>query len=138
METFVTIISPMLFGISLLIPWICFLYAKRRIPFKHQLLNYLTLSLVFSVIMSLALASWDHYSKILLLDSYDAYLLNPDSNAYQVGYTLVDPRNMERVKALELSIMGIGWSLKALIAMPMIMGYFLIDYIIRTCFLKFK
>ena len=73
-------------------------------------------------------AWWTDYSNILLLKHYNGYVYNPDSDGYQIEYDNVLPENLERVKSLEIRVMGIGWSLKAIMSFVFYSPYLLIVY----------
>jgi len=73
-------------------------------------------------------AWWADYSNILLLKHYNGYVYNPDSGGFQIEYDNVLPENLERVKRLEISVMGIGWPLKAIMSFVFYSPYLLIVY----------
>jgi hypothetical protein len=81
---------------------------------KFNFISYFTIGLVVTAIISLIFAWWSDTSSIILLKHYDGYVFNPDSNSFQVSYEKVLSENIDRVKNLEMKIMGIGWPLKAI------------------------
>ena len=70
--------------------------------------------LLICFVLSILTAFWKDYSSEILLRSYNAYEYNPDLGNEQVEYKNVEPENLQRVKRLEQTIMGIGWPLRAI------------------------
>jgi hypothetical protein len=81
---------------------------------KFNFISYFAIGLIVTAIISLIFAWWSNTSNIMLLRHYDGYVFNPDSNSYQVSYEKVLSENIDEVKSLEMSLMGIGWPLKAI------------------------
>ena len=98
---------------------------------------------VFFICFSLSTlcAFWKDYSSEILLRSYNAYELNPDSGTEQVEYENVKLENVQRVKQLEHTIMGIGWPLRAMFIfvfsiLPVLLLTFLMNEIIEKVILR--
>ncbi len=53
-------------------------------------------------------------------------------------YRNVSPENMEQVKSLETSIMGIGWPIKAIFGYLIFIPYLIFVYIGKTLIKKLK
>ena len=83
-------------------------------------------------------AWWGYESNILLLKHYDGYWYNPDSGGYQVEYEKVLPENIERVKILERSYLGIGWPLKAIFMFVFFSPILLVVYFLNNLIVKIK
>lgn len=64
------------------------------------------------------------------------YRYNFDAMNETERFGKVSPDNMERVKSLEISIMGIGWPLKAFLTYVFYAPYLLIVYLVTYLFRK--
>ena len=99
--------------------------------------KYVNVKFIFYVFFICALLSvfcafWKDYSSEILLRNYNAYVFNPDSGGEQVEYNKVTSENIERVKQLEKTIMGIGWPLKAIFIFTFsIIPVFVLTYLIN-------
>ena len=107
-------------------------FVKIKFPF-YVLLICASLSILF--------AFWKDYSSEILLRSYNAYELNPDSGTEQVEYKNVRSENIQRIKELENTVMGIGWPLKAIFLfvfsiLPVFLLTYLTDGIIENMILR--
>jgi hypothetical protein len=105
---------------------------------KFNFISYLTIGFVTTAIITLIFAWWGYESNILLLKHYDGYWYNPDSGGYQVKYEKVLPENIERVKILERSHMGIGWPLKAIFMFVFFSPILLVVYFFNNLIVKIK
>jgi hypothetical protein len=112
MEIIVNIINTLLL-LGLISSPIIILRFVNKSNMKFNFISYFTLGLIVTVIISLIFVWWSDASTIILLKHYDGYVFNPDSDSFQVSYEKVLSENIERVKRLEMRIMGIGWPLKA-------------------------
>ena len=112
MEIIVNTINTLLL-LGLILSPIIILKFVNKSNIKFNFISYFTIGLIMTAIISLIFAWWSDTSGIILLKHYDGYVFNPDSNSFQVSYEKVLPENIERVKSLEMRIMGIGWPLKA-------------------------
>ena len=134
MEIIITTISILLFIGLLSIPILIFKYVLKPND-KLRFFRYLIIGLFISSFLCLIFAWWNHKSTEILLRHFDGYIFNPDSNGFQVNYENVLPENLERVKRLEKSYMGIGWTLKAIFLLvfysPYLLLIYLIDYLIN-------
>ncbi len=109
MEIIFKIISLVLLGVLVLCPiFILKRLSKRKI--KYKFISYLTIGIISTAFITLTFAWWAYTSDGLLLAHYGYN--NNGMNEHEF-YGKVSPENMERVKNLETSIMGIGWPLKA-------------------------
>lgn len=113
MVTFIKIINFLFIIVLFLYPFLLKrLLNKSNVKFKHMF--YLMFGGIMTLIIPILFAWWNNESTILLLKHYNGYWYNPDSGSYQVEYYNVLPKNVEIVKNLERSYMGIGWPLKAI------------------------
>ena len=83
--------------------------------------------------ITLTFAWWADTSDQMLLEHYG---YNFDAMNHTERFGKVSPDNMERVKSLEISIMGIGWPLKAIMTYVFYSPYLLIVYFITYFFRK--
>ena len=113
---------------------------------KARKTKYLNFKFTFYVLLICALLSifcafWKNYSSEILLRNYNAYVYNPDSGGEQVEYAKVKLEDLERVKELEKTIMGIGWPLRAIFIftfsiLPVFLLTYLTDGIIENMILR--
>lgn len=96
---------------------------------------YLISSAVTTFILVLVLAWWSDYSSQLLLSH-----LGYDNNAWNdlEKFKNVTSENLNKVKEIDKSRMGIGWPLKAFIFYPFYFLYLLIFYVINYFIKRIK
>lgn len=134
MEILVTTINLALLGGLLICPILLLRFINRR-NIKYKFISYLSIGIVLTVIVVFAFAWWSDTSDLLLLKYY-GYNINGMNEKEFYGKVL--PENMEKVKSLETSIMGIGWPLKAIMAFMFYSPYLLIVYGVRYFFVGRK
>jgi hypothetical protein len=135
MEILVTVTS---FGllIALIVSPIAILIGlRRRAVKKYKFLVYLTFGIVITSIITLTFGWWSDTSNEMLLSHYG---YNLDAMNDTERFANVSPENLERVKSIEISMMGIGWPLKAIITFAMYSPYILIVYLIAYLIQKTK
>ena len=125
-----TAVSVLLFIVLFLSP-IGILMLTDKLKIKYKLPISVITALIVTFMIALVVAWWNYASAKMLLNHYGAYIFNMDSNAYQVRYDNVSPENVERVKRFEVSIMGIGWPLKGIMA-----SVFYFPYVLTVAALK--
>ena len=135
MEIIITTISILLF-VGLLASPIILLRGIYKTNNKFKFITYLTVGLIVIALNSLIFGWWTDESTEILLKHYNAYFINPDSNSYQVYYEKVSPENINRVKKLETSHMGIGWPLRSIFLFFFSSFYLLIVYSLRDYICK--
>lgn len=121
MEIFITITNFILFGLILIFP----VFILRRLK-KNVLFNYSLISLLILGILIVVFAWWSHKSDLILLNNLG---YNIDGMNHNEFYGNVSSENMEKVKNLETSIMGIGWPLKAIFGFIIFIPYLIFVYI---------
>ena len=126
METVVTIISLILLG-GLVVAPIFIVRRVNRVKVKYKFITYLAIGIIISLLLIATFAWWTDTSDRMLLARYG---YNIDGMNESEVYGRVAPENMERVKSLETSVMGIGWTLKAIISSVVYKPYLLIVYLI--------
>jgi hypothetical protein len=95
----------------------------------------LTLGLIITATITLIFAWWTDISNEILLSHY-GYDLDAMNDIER--FTNVTEENMKRVKTLEISIMGIGWPLKAIMTYVFYSPFLLLVYLITYLFKKYK
>lgn len=134
MEILVTTINLALLSGLLICPILLLRFINRK-NIKYKFISYLSIGIVLAVIVVFAFAWWSDTSNLLLLKHY-GYNINGMNEKEFYGKVL--PENMEKVKSLEISIMGIGWPLKAIMAFMFYSPYLLIVYGVRYFFYRTK
>ena len=124
MEIFLTTISLTLLGGLLLSPIFLLRYLNRT-NIKNKFFTYLTLGIVMTTVIAFAFAWWAYTSDLILLKHYGYEIDGMNETEF---YGKVLPENMEKVKGLETSVMGIGWPLQAIMAFMFYSPYLLIVY----------
>jgi hypothetical protein len=124
MEIVITVVSLILF-VGLILSPILILRLVNKSSIKFKFIAYLIIGLIATAIISLTFAWWVYTSDIMLLKHYG---YNIDGMSEPEYYGKVLPENIDRVKSLEISIMGIGWPLKAIMAFVFYSPYLLIVY----------
>ena len=102
---------------------LCPIYILKRLSKakkKYKFISYLTIGLISTFLIILTFAWWAYTSDSFLLVHYG---YNIDGMNETEFYGKVSPENMERVKSLETSIMGIGWPLKAIFGFTYVFFY---------------
>jgi hypothetical protein len=138
METLTTTLSIILLLGLILVPILLFAAINKWYRLKFEFLTYLILGLITTAAITWVFAWWADYSNIILLKHYNGYVYNPDSGGYQVNYENVLPEDIQRVKTLEICIMGIGWPLKAIMTFVFYSPYLLIIYFIGQLIRRMK
>lgn len=96
---------------------------------------YLILGISITSILILIFAWWSDTSNKMLLShyGYDFEAMNVTER-----FENVSAQNMERVKRLEVSMMGIGWPLKAFMTYVIYSPYLIIVYMVSYLLKKYK
>lgn len=107
-------------------------YGLNKRNVKYTFLAYLTLGILITTSITLTFAWLADISNQILLSHYGY-----DFDAWNdtERFANVTEENMERVKSLESSMMGIGWPLKAILTYifysPYLLLVYLITYIVK-------
>ena len=67
----------------------------------------MTIGLIIAAFLSFTLAWWHHQSDEILLNHYNAYVSFENTNIFEISYKDVLPENLNKVKKIERSYMGI-------------------------------
>lgn len=125
MEEFLVSAITFLLLVGLLISPPLLLRFIRRTNIKYKFVAYLTIGVMLTVLITLIFAWWTHTSDLLLLKHYGYDIDGMNATEF---YGKVLPENLDKVKSLEISIMGIGWPLKAIITFVFYSPYLLFVY----------
>ena len=124
MEFLATAINLILL-VGLLISPILLLRFINRTSIKYKFVSYLTIGMFLTALITIIFAWWAYTSDLLLLKHYGYDIDGMNGTEF---YGKVLPENMDKVKSLETSIMGIGWPLKAILTFAFYSPYLLIIY----------
>jgi len=111
--------------IALIISPVLLFNNLRKRNFKYPFISYLITAVLITFFFILVVAWWSHFSTELLLSHY-GYDANAFTETERTRNVAVE--NLEKVKKLRISKMGIGWPLKAYIFYPFYFPYLLIVY----------
>ena len=125
METIIKIADLLILGLIISTP-ILLLLILEKLNTKRTFLVYLLIGLIVLGILIFTFSWWCDKSNMMLLRNYG---YNIDGiNDIEI-YRKVSPNDLEQIKRLETSIMGIGWQLKALFGYVFVIPYLLIIYL---------
>lgn len=126
MEKLITLVSFSLFVGILLCP-ILLLRKIKTTKIRYKFLAYLTIGLFLNAVIVLVFAWRSYTSDLMLLEHYG---YNIDGMNEAEFYGNVIPENMDKVKSIQRSIMGIGWPLKAIFAFVFCSPWIIIVYFV--------
>jgi hypothetical protein len=127
MEILIRIISFSLIIALVVSPIIILIGLKRLKIKKYIFLTYLTLGIFITAIIALTFGWWLDYSNEMLLSHYG---YDFDAMNDKERFSNVMPRNWDKVKSLEVSMMGIGWPLKTIMTFSVYSPYLLFIYVV--------
>src|SRR5574344_820547 len=110
MEILITITHFLILGLLLTFP-ILILIILKRFKTRRTLILYSVIGLFLLAIFVMIFTWWNYESDLILLKHYG---YNIDGINHTEFYSRVSVENLDKVKNLETSIMGIGWPLKAI------------------------
>lgn len=134
MEVIVSTVSFLLL-LGLILSPIVILKLVNKSNVKFKFITYLTFGLIMTAFIAPTFAWWADTSDKILLKHY-GYDIDGMSESEFYGKVL--PKNIDRVKSLETSIMGIGWPLKAIMTFAFYSPYLLIVYSLSYLVGKFR
>jgi amino acid transporter len=126
MEKLITLVSFSLFVGILLCP-ILLLRKIKTTKIRYKFLAYLTIGLFLNAVIVLVFAWRSYTSDLMLLEHYG---YNIDGMNEAEFYGNVIPENMDKVKSIQRSIMGIGWPLKAIFAFVFCSPWIIVVYFV--------
>ena len=124
METLITISNFLILGLIIFTP-ILILIILKRLKTKRTVIIYSLIGLFVLGVLMLIFAWWSHESDLILLKHF-GYNIDGMSETEFFGNVL--PENMDKVKRLETSVMGIGWPVKAIFGFVMTIPYLIFVY----------
>ncbi len=125
METIIKIADILILGLILSTP-ILLLLILEKLNTKRTFLIYLLIGVIVLGILIFTFSWWCDKSNMMLLRNYG---YNIDGMNDIEIYGNVSPNNLEQIKRIETSIMGIGWQLKALFGYVFVIPYLLFIYL---------
>jgi len=126
MEKLITLVSFSLFVGILLCP-ILLLRKIKTTKIRYKFLAYLTIGLFLNAVIVLVFAWWSYTSDLMLLEHY-GYDIDGMNEAEFYGNVI--PENMDKVKSIQRSILGIGWPLKAIFAFVFCSPWIIVVYFV--------
>jgi hypothetical protein len=126
MEKLITLVSFSLFVGILLCP-ILLLRKIKTTKIRYKFLTYLTIGLFLNAVIVLVFAWWSYTSDLMLLEHYGYDIDGMNETEF---YGNVIPENMDKVKSIQRSIMGIGWPLKAIFAFVFCSPWIIVVYFV--------
>ncbi|WP_346853919.1 hypothetical protein [uncultured Draconibacterium sp.] len=124
METLITISNFLILGLIIFAP-ILILIILKRLKIKSTVIIYSLIGLFVLGVLMLIFAWWSYESDLILLKHF-GYNIDGMSETEFFGNVL--PENMDKVKRLETSVMGIGWPLKTMFGFIMTIPYLIFVY----------
>jgi hypothetical protein len=134
METRITISSFFILGLIIIAP-ILILIILKRLKTKRILIIYSLISLFILGILIVFFAWWANKSDMILLEHY-GYNWEGWNDAER--FKNVNSENLEIVNNILISVMGIGWPVKAFFGFVMFIPYLIIVYIGKISINKLK
>ena len=134
MEIFVTIIT---FTILLLIiaSPIIILYFLSKLNRKNSFILYFLSGIIVTFLLFIILGWWSSFSNDLLLShyGYDFEAMNDFERFKNVAH-----ENLEKVKTVQISMLGIGWPLKVIMTYVFYFPILIIIYLLVYFFKRKK
>lgn len=125
MEILITTSFFLILGLMIVFP-IILLIILKKFRTKRIFIIYALVSLFILGLLTLIFAWWADKSDMILLEHY-GYNDYAENNTER--FQNVAQENLERVKQLEESMMGVGWPLHAILVFPYIILYLTIVYL---------
>ncbi|MFT6747668.1 MAG: hypothetical protein ACJAZ2_002025 [Glaciecola sp.] len=130
MEILTTIVGFILLGGLVVSPFLI-LHRLNKRNVKYKFIVYVVLEIITTVAIIFTFAWWVDAANQILLSHY-GYDFDAVSETDRLVHVTVE--NMERVKSLRVSMMGIGWPLKAYMTCiqyyPYFSAYLLLVYVV--------
>jgi hypothetical protein len=134
MEILISISDFLILGLIIISP-ILILVILKRLKIKQTLILYSLIGLFTLGVLILISAWWSYESNLILLKHYG---YNIDGMNYNEFYGNVSHENIEKVRSLETSIMGIGWQVKAFFGYVTLIPYLVFVYIGKIMIQRLK
>ena len=124
MEILINTISIILF-IAIIASPVLILIGLKKLKLKTLFIFYINLGFIITSILTLIFAWWTDTSKEIMLDHYG---YNFEAMNESERFKDISEENLEKVKHLEISMMGVGWPLKAFMTYIFYLPYLFIVY----------
>ena len=134
MQIITTTISFILL-IALIVSPLFLIKKLNKLNVKYNFIAYLISAIIITSVLTLVLGWWAHFSDKIL---HSHYGYNFDAMNDNERFENVSTENLDRVKNLEISMMGIGWPLKAIMSYLVYCPYLLVVYIVSFFYTKRK
>ncbi|MDO5666064.1 MAG: hypothetical protein Q4G63_12535 [Bacteroidia bacterium] len=132
MEFFTRVIDLLFFITIIALPFLVFI-ALRNLNRRQQIVYYFLIGIILSSLLIYFFAWWVDASNIILLKYYG---YNLQGINIVESYENVLPQNIQKVKNIEKSLMGIGWPLKAIFGFIIFIPYLLAVFFGRMIWKK--
>lgn len=106
-----------------------------KLKLKNNFLLYLILGIIVTSLLTFLIGWWSDFSNKILLSHY-GYDFEAMKDVER--YKNVTKENLEKVKGLVVSMMGIGWPLKAIMTYVIYCPYLLLVYVVSYFYKKNK
>ena len=125
METLISIIDFLVLGIIIVTPILILIILKKSNIRSYGFLYFL-IGITLSGLIICLFAWWTDISNSILLKHYGYNVLGMNTTEL---YKNVMPADLERVRNIENSVMGIGWPLKAIFGFIIFIPYLCVVFI---------
>lgn len=100
----------------------------HRTNIRYKFVTFLAIGLIFTALLSVLFAWWASASNLLMLEHLG---YNIDGMNETEQYEKVLPQHVNEVRMLEVSSMGAGWPLKAIITFVFFVPYLFFVYVLH-------
>ena len=125
METLIAIIDFFILGIIIATPILLLTILKKSNHRSYSII-YFMIGIILSGLIIWLFAWWTDISNSILLKHYGYNVLGMNTTEL---YKNVMPADLERVRNIENSVMGIGWPLKAIFGFIIFIPYLCVVFI---------
>lgn len=125
METLIAIIDFFILGIIIATPILLLTILKKSNHRSYSIIYFL-IGIILSGLIIWLFAWWTDISNSILLKHYGYNVLGMNTTEL---YKNVMPADLERVRNIENSVMGIGWPLKAIFGFIIFIPYLCVVFI---------
>jgi uncharacterized protein YacL len=132
-EIIIAIISIILLVGLFITPFVIY-RSLSKLNARYKFIKYIVNGIIISAVLSVTFAWWADKSDDLLLAHYGYN--REGMNEYE-SYGQVSPEDLETVRSLEKNTGRIGWPLKAMMAIVILLPYLLVVYLVSSV-LKFE
>ena len=135
METLLILSKFLMLGLLIAFPFPLLNALGKRVGGIAYFLSYSLLALLILGVLMFVFAWWVDKSQMILLSHYG---FDQEAWSEVERFEQVTQENIERVKSLHRSSLGIGWPLKAMIGYVMFTPYLFIAYLVSILIGRMK